>query len=145
MSVLLLACLSTAMSVKKIYLLRHGQTAMNVYLNDHPIGSSGFVDPPLWDTRLTERGAVQAAELSSTVCEYHEASAIELVVSSPLTRALDTATRALGTLTKAVPCVACPEIAERRYLSSDVGRPRTVLADEFPAFGDSLRGIETDH
>ena len=76
--------------------------------------------------------ALAASELRKNLAAAHERAPIELVVSSPLTRALKTATLGLGSL--AIPRTVSPLIAERRYLSSDVGRTPSVLASEFPSF-----------
>jgi len=59
------------------------------------------------------------------------AAVVQLLVVSPLTRALQTATLAFG------PQLACPALVEpllreRLYLSSDVGRHPQDLAQEFP-------------
>ena len=120
---------------KSLVCIRHGVTEMNVYLGQPgcSFGSPGFVDPGLFDTRLTAAGeALAASELRKNLAAAHERAPIELVVSSPLTRALKTADLGLGSLT--IPRTVSPLIAERRYLSSDVGRSPSVLASEFPSF-----------
>lgn len=47
-----------------------------------------------------------------------------------------TADLALGEIE--VPCLVDADLAERRYLSSDVGRPPAELASEFPRFAEAL-------
>tara|TARA_B110001452_G_scaffold231644_1_gene208566 strand:+ start:111 stop:1052 length:942 start_codon:yes stop_codon:yes gene_type:complete len=122
------------LSDKSLLCIRHGVTDMNVYLSGCSYGSPGFVDPGLFDTRLTPDGeALAASALRKNLAAAHERAPIELVVSSPLTRALKTAELGLGSLT-GIPRTVSPLIAERRYLSSDVGRSPSVLASEFPAF-----------
>ena len=119
---------------KSLLCIRHGVTEMNVYLSGCPYGSPGFVDPGLFDTRLTAAGeALAASQLRKDLAAAHERDPIELVVSSPLTRALKTADLGLGSL-QGIPRTVSPLIAERRYLSSDVGRGPGVLASEFPSF-----------
>lgn len=106
---------------------------MNEYMTRFDYGGPGWSDPGLWDTRLTERGQREAAEsLRRLLAEAHAAHPIELCVASPLTRAMATAHLGLGALE--VPRMLTPLLAERRYLSSDVGRPAAVLASEFPLF-----------
>ena len=48
---------------KRIHLVRHGVTHMNVYLTKNPYGGRGFEDPLDFDTRLTPRGVEQARSL----------------------------------------------------------------------------------
>jgi broad specificity phosphatase PhoE len=56
---------------------------------------------------------------------------LQLLVVSPLTRALQTATLAFGQQ-PGCPVLVEPLWRERLYLSSDVGRPGQQLAQEFP-------------
>ena len=65
---------------------------------------------------------------------------IDLLVSSPLTRALMTADLAFGDDPAAFPRVVQPLIAERRWLSSDVGRPESELASDFGHYDLSALG-----
>jgi hypothetical protein len=58
-------------------------------------------------------------------------SAVQLLVVSPLTRALQTATLAFGDQPGCQVLVE-PLWRERLYLSSDVGRSGQQLAQEFP-------------
>lgn len=64
----------------------------------------------------------------------------QVVVVSPLTRALQTADTIFAGLS--VPRLVHPLVAERLYLSSDVGHPRTQLEQEFPhyEFGELPHG-----
>lgn len=56
---------------------------------------------------------------------------MQLLVVSPLTRALQTASLAFGEQ-PGCPVLVEPLWRERLYLSSDVGRPGQQLAQEFP-------------
>eukprot|EP00775_Hariotina_reticulata_P007810 gene7810-8007_t len=112
-----------------VHLMRHGVTEMNVYLSTNRYGSKGFRDPLLYDTRLTARGKLGAEAAAAKVRKLRPEP--QLLVVSPLTRALQTATLAFG------PQLACPVLVEpllreRLYLSSDVGRHPQELAQEFP-------------
>lgn len=157
------ALLDGANMVAKSYVcIRHGVTEMNVYLGGCPYGTPGFVDPGLYDTRLTDEGMrVASTELLSALRAAHKEDPIQLVVSSPLTRALKTAELGLGSIEVSdtiantsrprrwqgvlamafrhivslqVPRTVSPLIAERRYLSSDMGRAPSLLVAEFPDF-----------
>jgi broad specificity phosphatase PhoE len=109
--------------------MRHGTTEMNVYLSTSPFGSPGFQDPLLYDTRLTPagvRGAQQAAARAARL-----APPPQLLVVSPLSRALHTAALAFGE-DPGCPVVVEPLWRERLYLSSDCGRAPALLAADFP-------------
>mmetsp|Transcript_22770 Transcript_22770/g.49144 ORF Transcript_22770/g.49144 Transcript_22770/m.49144 type:complete len:233 (-) Transcript_22770:455-1153(-) len=125
--------------VRSILCIRHGVTEMNEYLSCCEYGSRGFVDPGLYDTRLTARGEASAAgELRRNVQSAFARERIDLLVSSPLSRALRTAE--LGFEGLSVPRAVSPLLAERRYLSSDVGRSPRELARDFPTFETALTG-----
>jgi len=89
----------TDMVAKSYLCIRHGVTEMNVYLSGCPYGTAGFIDPGLYDTRLTAEGKhVASTELLHALRAAHEEDPIDLVVSSPLTRALLTAELGLGSI-----------------------------------------------
>lgn len=111
---------------KSVLLVRHGVSEMNVALARRPWGSPGFSDPDIVDAPLTADGVAGAAALRGTLGD------VDLVVASPLTRALQTATAAFDVAE--TPAVALPLAAERCYLSSDVGTPRSELAARWPRF-----------
>ena len=134
---------------KIIVLLRHSTSEMNEILAQRPWGSKGFVDAQLHDTRLSKSGIELAMKTNERLLEKaaeHDSvlSNVELVVSSPLTRALHTTELVLkntplyssAAATKKL--LALPLAAERLYLSSDVGRPREHLQQDFPSWDFSL-------
>eukprot|EP00850_Spirogloea_muscicola_P021758 SM000260S09954 [mRNA] locus=s260:134105:139513:- [translate_table: standard] len=105
--------------------IRHGQTEMNVYLARAP---AGFKDPLMYDTRLTAEGQRQARALAALAAR--RAPAPELIVTSPLTRALQT-------MELVFPAAKAPKVLEaaareRLYMASDVGRSPEVVAHEYP-------------
>lgn len=142
------ACAGT----KTLHLMRHGQTAMNVYLSYNPYGSPGFEDPLMWvpsesyrhtlyrhvhhgtlrvmgklhvcsfDTSLTDVGAEQARKAKGKAKGLRPTP--ELLVVSPLSRALHTADLAFPRYSVDCPRIMHPLARERLYLSSDVGLPR---------------------
>ena len=73
----------------------------------------------------------KARALAKTVARLSPAP--ELVVASPLTRALRTAELAFGKFP--IPRLVCPLASERVYHSSDVGRNPEDIAADFPAWG----------
>lgn len=88
-----------------------------------------------YDTRLTEEGKAQA------VLARVDAKALmpkpEVLVTSPLTRALHTAELAFGEF-QDCPTIVEPTCSERIWLSSDVGRRPSELQQDFPT-------VDLDH
>ena len=124
--------------LSRILLIRHGVTEMNEYLSTCPYGQPGFIDPGLYDTQLTRSGIIQASSvLRQRLATEHSRDRISTLICSPLSRALATADLGLGDID--LPSyVIEPDIAERRYLSSDVGRSRDALACAYPRFASAL-------
>jgi broad specificity phosphatase PhoE len=127
---------------KRIIFLRHGTTEMNEYLHKQcSYYSPDFKDPLIFDTRLTPDGERRAAAVAERARKLTPRP--ELVVASPLTRALQTAELAFGPLLdEGVPCLALPLARERLFLSSDVGRNGAELAAEFPRWAATLERLE---
>jgi broad specificity phosphatase PhoE len=72
---------------KSLYCIRHGLAEHNI--NYFKYGCKTFYDPKFVDTSLVEEGFKQASTLGETWSEIND---IELVVVSPLKRALQTTT-----------------------------------------------------
>ena len=81
--------LQAAMAARQIVFVRHGLSKMNVALGRQPWGSPNFVDPDIRDAPLEPSGLAGARALREPLAR--DAADVELVVSSPLTRALATA------------------------------------------------------
>ena len=93
---------SGAPGVKRVYFIRHGEATHNV--KPKPWGED------LIDARLTEEGEQQ----SNRLLVKATALPIELVIVSPLTRAIETATRGLAPLLRReVPFVAIEDCREQ--------------------------------
>lgn len=144
---------------KLIAIIRHGRTEMNDHLSETKWGSANFNDAELWDTRLTDIGIEQASILNRKILDsnnkYSDLQHADLIVSSPLTRAMHTAELAFQS-TKFSPLpsqseinVICPLFSlslksplklvlplasERVYLSSDIGRSKCELIQDFPTW-----------
>ena len=100
----------------------------NEFLASSHYGSAGFKDPGFWDTKLTSRGVAQAQALNGQLVA-RDGDFIDLVVCSPLSRALQTASLAFaGDKFSRVPRLVHAGIRERMWLSSDVGTPSSELA-----------------
>lgn len=115
---------------------------MNEYIGENGItfGGPNFTDvftpedheKYYRDTPLSPTGQEQAKKLGETVASLlqgeHCLQELELVVVSPLTRAIQTAELALFPHVEAsIPVMALPLAAERLYLVSDIGRPPEEL------------------
>lgn len=153
-------------STKKIVLIRHGCTHMNEYLSKpgSQWGDANFTDifeqhvlDLYRDSPLSKDGIQQATSLCETLSTCSESrdvlKNVEIVVSSPLTRTLQTTELALWphlqTLEKGrreqVPVVALPLATERLYLISDHGSSTVELRKRFPFVDfESEHGDETD-
>lgn len=138
--------LSSSSIQRRITFLRHGCTYMNEYLGGADggkrFGSPGFTDVfesqqrrnKYHDSPLSEYGRRQTRNrLLSSPLVPRELVDIDLVVTSPLTRALQTYHMGVRPhLSSDLPVVATPLAAERLYLVSDVGRPWSTVQKEFP-------------
>lgn len=132
-------------SAKVVYMIRHGQATHNL-----PTPSAlSRLDPP-----LTALGVQQAATLSGRLAEeMAHGMKIDLVVSSPLSRALNTSTIVLfpegqansGLLSKAVPMVCAEECRETIGLFPCDKRVNTAeLQERYHLFDFSMLSSDSD-
>ena len=101
-----------------IYLIRHGQSSFNAAHRD------GEPDPMLFDARLTDLGRAQARAARDQVAQLGIAG----IISSPLTRAIETSRLIFG---DDAPIRIMAEHRENLYSSCDVGRSPRELQAEF--------------
>ena len=107
--------------LRTVRFVRHGQSEFNAaFERMRP------KDPMIFDPRLTELGRAQAAALADPA----RWAGVELIVTSPLTRAIQTAQFAFAGVNAPIRVEALHR--ERLEHSGDIGRARSVLADEFP-------------
>jgi broad specificity phosphatase PhoE len=106
--------------MRRIDLLRHGQSTFN---EAYPVAG---VDPLHFDARLTELGRRQVAEARARLMSR----AYDVVFTSPLTRAIETAVGVFGG--RGIPIRVEHLHRERLENSCDVGRSPTELMSEFP-------------
>ena len=102
-----------------IYLIRHGQSEFNL------AHKKGGPDPLIWDAPLTELGCKQALEAREQILDL----GIEQVLTSPLTRAIQTAKIMFNGI---APIKVIPDHRELVIHSCDVGVPASVLREKFP-------------
>ncbi|MEE8274950.1 MAG: phosphoglycerate mutase family protein, partial [Alphaproteobacteria bacterium] len=103
-------------------LLRHGESEFNV------VYRATRIDPGIRDPRLTETGRRQAADAARAL----DGRRLQRLVTSPYTRALETATIVAEALD--LPVTIEPLVRERRVFACDIGTQRSRLADRWPAF-----------
>lgn len=134
--VCLLIIASSCYALEQITFLRHGCTFMNEYLGGadggKAFGSKDFTDVfddpkrlDLYrDSPLSSYGRRQVQQLNAL-------PAHDLVVVSPLQRALQTYDRGVRPQHPKVPVIALPLAAERLYLISDVGTEKDKLYQQY--------------
>jgi len=115
---------------KTIYLVRHGETEMNLWTGSTAEMWSELRDPGLFDTVLTARGLRQARQLADQVRTLD--SIPEVIISSPLTRALQTTDVGFRSVHPNVPVEVDARISERVWHCADYGTDPTVLEERFP-------------
>ncbi|KAF5964043.1 histidine phosphatase superfamily, clade-1 [Fusarium bulbicola] len=104
---------------KSIHLVRHGQAV-------HNLGEANNVLP---DTDLTPLGQEQARSLIS---KHPELANVDLIVSSPLRRTLQTTLLGFSSqLERGLQIVALPEVQEVSDLNCDTGSDISVIRAEF--------------
>jgi broad specificity phosphatase PhoE len=108
--------------LKHITLIRHGQSTFNAAYE-----LTGR-DPGFVDARLSELGEQQATQTGIALKDFH----VDLVVASPLTRAIQTANFIFRG--RNLPTYVTCRHRERVESTADVGRSPALLAEEFPHF-----------
>jgi len=98
-----------------MFLARHGQTEFNVRF------SQTRIDPGIEDPPLTKRGIKQAEDLAQTLLDHN----IKHVISSPYTRALQTAEKVSSCLN--LPITVEPAVRERTAYICDIGTTTSIL------------------
>lgn len=104
-----------------MYFIRHGQSVFNA-----AFAETGL-DPGVVDAPLTPRGFDEARGAGRLLA----GKGITHIVSSPYTRALQTATAVNAVLQ--LPIAVEPLLGERRLYSCDIGTRRSVLLKDWPS------------
>jgi broad specificity phosphatase PhoE len=106
---------------KTIHLIRHGQSTWNAHY------AATGEDPMHFDARLTDLGHAQVAVRRQELANER----YDLIVTSPLTRAIQTTLGVFAPYLGRVPVIVEALHRERLESSCDVGRPASALAAEF--------------
>lgn len=115
------------MPAKTIHFIRHAQSLHNARVLEVPDEDIARRDPSLRDAPLTELGHSQARALTAEVTQLQD---VEIVITSPLTRAIQTMLTAFADH----PARRIVEHRHREHQDSfcDIGRAPDQLAAEFP-------------
>mmetsp|Transcript_54529 Transcript_54529/g.62502 ORF Transcript_54529/g.62502 Transcript_54529/m.62502 type:complete len:245 (-) Transcript_54529:369-1103(-) len=127
---------------KRIVLIRHGQSEYNKWRSKTYSKMSFFcesVPSRLRDAPLSDKGKAQCRQLNSHLGKMNVFGESTLVVSSPLCRALQTATLACEGYEDAVSrFVVSPLISERVHTYCDIGSTVKEMETRFSEFDFSL-------
>ena len=129
---------------KTIYLVRHGETEMNRWLGDNwamwsPLtrAQKQVRDPGFYDTKLTPRGRQQALALARQVQSLEVLP--EVIISSPLTRALQTTKFGFGSVHSEIPVEVHASVCAR-CAGTGTPTPHPFVIPPAPMGGPSLQG-----
>lgn len=117
---------------KRIFVIRHGESIWNVLYRQHPNEEERY-HPRMWtiDCDITDVGMQQAKEAGTKL--YQEISSIDLVLVSPLRRAIQTAQLVLENYVgKTGKIEICKEAREVLVDACDIGSTPQALSKEFP-------------
>jgi broad specificity phosphatase PhoE len=109
---------------KQLCLIRHGQGHHNPRNNPLALEWLYAVNRP--DARLTGKGRRQAEALQPSM----EREPFDMIVVSPLTRTIETATRAFAG--HSAPFALCHLMCERALMPADAGVPKEQLVKKHP-------------
>ena len=108
-----------------MYFVRHGQAIHNVAKDNHKGEGNPYLDPALTDAPLTQLGREQARRLLPST----SALLVEVVICSPLSRAVETACLGFAAqLERGVPFVAVESCREQLGQNLCDARCETALA-----------------
>ncbi|KAL6073512.1 putative Alpha-ribazole phosphatase [Balamuthia mandrillaris] len=115
--------------INRVTFVRHGQSTSNAGWDVHGC------EPFIFDAELTELGRQQAAQRATKMLEQKP---IQLVVTSPLTRAVQTCDIVFGNLKGKVPFIMHPLCREQMSGADDLGRLKEDLKKEFEGYDMGL-------
>uniref|UniRef100_A0AAV1UJA4 Phosphoglycerate mutase n=1 Tax=Peronospora matthiolae TaxID=2874970 RepID=A0AAV1UJA4_9STRA len=121
---------------KTLYCIRHGESTYNEWRKTSLWNFSWMWvrDPMIIDAPLSAKGKKQALELHEWIAAKQLEEKIQLIITSPLTRAIETTIGAFPD-TK-IPIIVEPSCREMLDTACDIGRVPTDLAQQFLLRGD---------
>ncbi|KAG8472507.1 hypothetical protein CXB51_035330 [Gossypium anomalum] len=134
---------------KSLHLVRHGQALHNVEADKNP---EALLSPNLFDAQLTPLGLKQVAKLRNEVHASGLFNRIELVVTSPLSRAMETASGCFGregenAVSSSTPKIMAVELCRDRLgvRPCDMRRKISDCRSRFPWIDFSMMDVEDDN
>lgn len=116
----------------ELYAIRHAQSTYNKWSAKRiytpwlwPVS-----DPLIYDAPLSEKGLLQASKLQSSIAPL--SSRIELIICSPLTRAIHTMQILFPN--PQCPVIITPLARERGDKCCDIGTPLSQLQEKYPQY-----------
>ena len=119
---------------KSLFLIRHAESAYNAFKLS-PVNwltLRALQDPMIFDPPLSPLGLQQLTRLSELSARHQLTSRAQLLITSPLRRAIDTALAVLGPPPYPLPVHVSPLITEVLDTSADIGSPPSVLSAQYP-------------
>ncbi|TDH73667.1 uncharacterized protein CCR75_007032 [Bremia lactucae] len=123
-------------ATKTLYCIRHGESTYNEW-RLRSLWSFSWMwvrDPMIVDAPLSTMGHKQVAKLHELIQSTHLDKKIQVIITSPLTRAIETAIGVFPATN--VPIIVDPLCREMLDTACDVGRVPTELAQHFVAQQD---------
>lgn len=129
------------MSTKTVYFIRHAESQYNERKKRIStwLMCQCFCDPKLYDPGLSSQGVSQCKALRAKIKQEGLDKQIQLVYTSPLTRALRTCVAAFE---NELPVIVTPSIREVMDTCGDIGRNPASLQSDFPGVDFSGVGDE---
>ncbi|RLN67999.1 hypothetical protein BBP00_00001265 [Phytophthora kernoviae] len=118
-------------STKTLYCIRHGESTYNEWRKTSILNFSWIWvrDPMIFDAPLSAKGKKQAEKLHNTIKDKKLEDQIQVIITSPLTRAIETTIEAFPD-TK-IPIIVEPSCREMMDTACDIGRVPAELAKQF--------------
>jgi broad specificity phosphatase PhoE len=127
-------------NVKVIHIIRHAEGTHNV--------NRQYKDEINIDARLTEKGIAQCQDLAAAIADSpsHHVHNAELVITSTMTRCIQTALKAFPMLVEKpeIPVLAHESLRETVNYACDRRRPISQTRQEFPRVDFSHVSVEED-
>ncbi|TMW66400.1 hypothetical protein Poli38472_004165 [Pythium oligandrum] len=130
------------MTDKQLYCIRHGESQFNEW-RTRSLWTFSWIyerDPMILDPRLSAKGEQQVAKLYELIQSKNLHEKVEVIVVSPLTRAIQTA--AGGFKDATIPYQVEPSCREYLDTSSDIGRAADEISRDFQALSLDVSALE---